>query len=349
MTRKNSYDAIRLFAASLVILSHSFAVTGHEQPSIGQISLGTIGVWVFFILSGYLIAKSWDQYPRFNIFFAKRALRIFPGLIVAVITTVAATGLFFTTLPLVDFVFNQGTWTYLNNILLLNTSYVLPGAFENNIYPLTVNGSLWTLFYEFVMYLSVALIGVLRLYKKIPPVTFWIILFALSLLMVIFGNEIFSLSIFYLTLSQFIILGLMFFSGVMAHKYEEIIKLSTRLGVVSLGLFIVISLLLPSATPVLAAVFLAYAVFSLGKSSLFSNIGKFGDFSYGLYIYSFPIQQMIAAITQTTDVYKMFALSFVLSLIIAVLSWHFVESRALRLKSKINPKRYPLDTTDDAW
>jgi len=349
MLRKNSYDVIRLLAAASVVFSHSFAVTGHMQPKIGVANLGTVGVWVFFILSGYLISKSWDQYPRFNIFFAKRALRIFPALIVSTLATIAAVGLFFTTVPFMQFLFDQETWTYLNNILLYNTQYTLPGAFDTNILPRGINGSLWTLAYEFTMYLTVAVIGVLKLYKKIPPIAFWIVLFLLSLAMVIFGREIFSLSVFYLMLNELIPLALMFFSGILMSKHESKIKLKVSYGVVSLAYFVGLSYAFPSAVSLFAATFLAYALFSLGSSPKFSWVGKLGDFSYGLYIFSFPIQQMIASVTHTTNAYKMFALSFALTLIVAIGSWYLVESKALQLKSKINPKRYPLDIVDEAW
>jgi peptidoglycan/LPS O-acetylase OafA/YrhL len=350
MTRKNSFDAIRLFAAILVIFGHSFPITGTGAPGAGLISLGDVGVWTFFILSGYLISKSWDQYPRFNVFFAKRALRIFPGLIVAVLSTIAITGLFFTTLPVKEFLFSQETWTYLNNILLYNSAFTLPGVFENNIYPRAVNGSIWTLAYEFTMYLAIALIGALKLYKRIRPYVFWVVLFIAAAIIKFVGQEHFSLALFYLVISQLVIFGLMFFTGVMVHKYEDKIKLHTIAGLVSLVAFFALSILLPTLGPLFGATLLAYAVFSLGKHGLFSGLSqRIGDLSYGVYIYAFPIQQMVAAVTNTGNPYKLFAVSLVITLGVAALSWHFVESKALLLKSKINEKRYPLGETDEAW
>lgn len=348
--RKNSFDFIRLFAAGLVVFSHSFAMTGHTEPSIGTLSFGAIGVWIFFILSGYLIAKSWDQYPRFNVFFAKRILRIFPGLIVAIISTIVVAGIFFTSIPFFQFLVHQGTLTYLNNVLLYNPVFTLPGeVFATNIYPNAINGSIWTLGYEFTMYIAVALIGVSKLYKKISPVGIWGILFVSVLIMTVIGKQYFSLSIFYLDIYQMFIFALLFFSGIVMHKEESRIKLDTRLGFVSLAAFFILSFVFPNILPLIAAIFLAYALFALGKSSLMSWIGKYGDFSYGIYIYSFPIQQAIATLTHTQNAYKMFALSMTLSLLVAALSWHLVESRALKLKAKINSKKYPILQADDAW
>ncbi|MEO6109549.1 MAG: acyltransferase [Candidatus Saccharimonadales bacterium] len=350
MTRKNSFDAIRLFAAILVIFSHSFALTGQPEPAAKLVSLGAVGVWIFFILSGYLISKSWEQYPRFNVFFAKRALRIFPGLIVAILVTIAVTGLFFTTVPLKQFLLSQETWGYLNNIFLYNNTFTLPGVFTDNVYPGAVNGSIWTLCYEFTMYIAVAIIGVLKLYKRIKPLYFWVFLFIAVLVVLINGNPILNQSLFYLTFSQFLIFALVYFSGVMMHKYEKKIKLNTKLGVVSLVVFIGATLLFPKFAPLFASLFLAYAIFSIGRHSLFSSLSeRIGDLSYGTYIYAFPIQQMIESVTHTPNPYKMFVLSLVLTLATAALSWHFIESKALVLKSKINQKRYPLTETDEAW
>jgi peptidoglycan/LPS O-acetylase OafA/YrhL len=350
MTRKNSFDAIRLFAAILVIFSHSYALTGQPEPAAGLISLGAVGVWIFFTLSGYLISKSWEQYPRFNIFFAKRALRIFPGLIVAILVTIAVTGLFFTTVPLKQFLLSQETWGYLNNIFLYNNTFTLPGVFTDNVYPRAVNGSIWTLCYEFTMYITVAVIGVLKLYKRIKPIYFWVFLFIAVFITLILNNHYLNQSIFYLTFSQALIFALIYFSGVIMHKYESRIKLNTPLGVLSLVIFVSTTLLLPKFAPLFASVFLAYALFSLGRHGLFSGLSeRIGDLSYGVYIYAFPIQQMVEAVTHTANPYKMFIVSLVLTLAAAALSWHFVESKALALKSKIDHKRYPLGETDEAW
>lgn len=133
------------------------------------------------------------------------------------------------------------------------------------------------------------------------------------------------------------------------YKYEDIIKLDYVAGLTSLVTFVILSIKIPEFTAVFGATFLAYATFSLGRSSILSKSSRFGDFSYGLYIYAFPIQQMIAATTHTLNPYKMFALSLTITFIVSVFSWHIVESKALALKSKINPHRYPLSKEDGIW
>lgn len=349
MKRKNSFDFVRLLAASLVVFSHSFALTGHPEPHLGGVSLGTIGVWTFFIISGFLIATSWDQYPRFNVFFAKRMLRIFPGLAVVLLLTVIACGLFYSTVPFLQYLVHPETLRYLNNIFLINGSNTLPGVFENSPYPLAVNGSIWTLLYEFVMYLAVALIGVTKLYKHISAVGIWLILFVFVIVMNIIGAEHFKVNLFYLDISQISTLALMFFSGIVMYKESKRITLDARLGFLSLTAFIVLSLLLPTWTFVFAPTLLAYALFAIAKNPMLSWVGKYGDFSYGIYIYSFPIQQMLISSTQTTSPYKVFLASLTLSVIAGALSWFLIESRALQLKTRINVKKYPLHQADESW
>jgi peptidoglycan/LPS O-acetylase OafA/YrhL len=346
---KNSFDFVRFLAAAMVVFAHSFALTGHAAPFIGNINLGGFGVLIFFILSGYLISISWDQYPRFNVFFAKRALRIFPGLFTALVLTILVVGLFYSSLSVYEFFTSQGAYTYLNNILLVNFIYILPGSFVHNIYPNAVNGSIWTLGYEFLMYFVLAILGVFGFLKKNFVIRMWIFLLCSQLLMSLTSWKVFRFNLFYFQWDLTVTMGLMFFTGVLAHRLSGKIHLSYKFGVLSLGLFFILATLIPAMTYIFTATFLAYGLFSLGRSNKLSWFSKYGDFSYGIYIYSFPLQQMIAASTGVKSSLKMFALSMTASVIAGALSWWLLESRALRLKSKINLKKYPLTQTDVAW
>lgn len=348
MNRKNSFDAIRLIAAIFVVFSHSFALTGNTAPKIGSTDFGTLGVWIFFILSGYLISKSWKQYPRLGVFLQKRMLRIFPALAVAVIATIIL-GAFVTTLSTSDYLTNPGTWAYVNNILLYNTNFYLPGVYENNPIAGGINGSLWTLAYEFTMYIVVALIGITGMYKKVSPLFVWAGLMAASLIILIIGRDNFTLSLFYLNISQLIIFAYMFFTGIMVYKYEKIIPQNIGLFAASIVLLIITIIFIPALTVWAVPVFIGYAVFYLGRLPWGHAISKVGDLSYGVYIYSFPIQQTIWHVTQTQSSLKMFLLSTVLSMVVAYASWQLIEVRALSMKNKINHNRYPIDQETRSW
>ena len=333
-----------------MVFSHSFALTGFTEPYIGTASMGALGVWTFFILSGYLISASWEQYPRFNVFFAKRALRIFPGLIVAVFGTVLVTGVFFSNIGLRHFFTNPETLGYLNNIFLVNMQYTLPGGvFIHNPYPSSVNGSLWTLAYEFLMYLAVAIFGVVGIYKKISIDKIWLGLFITELIINLVGIRHFSFILFYFQFNLLVTFALMFFTGVLVQKKAKLFKFVPRYGILSLVLFVVAVVLIPKLSELAAATLLAYSLFAFGSSDRMSWFDKFGDCSYGIYIYSFPIQQMIVATTMTTNPYKLFALAFPLSVLIGALSWWTVESKMLKHKKKINIKKYPLLQPETAW
>ena len=170
--RRNNFDALRLIAAAAVVFSHSFLIaegTQDHEPLIwltgNQSILGLVGVFVFFAISGFLVTQSFEETGDAWRFLAKRMLRIFPGLFVATLLSAFRAGAARHTLPLGSYLMRAEPYEYVvGNTLLDQTVHELPGArFVDNQVGLEVNGSLWTLRYEFVMYLMVLALGVLRL------------------------------------------------------------------------------------------------------------------------------------------------------------------------------------------
>jgi fucose 4-O-acetylase-like acetyltransferase len=159
---RNNLDALRLFAAMLVLVGHSYIFMGVTDPIfLAAVPLGPLGVSIFFVISGYLVSESWDRDPDAVRFLARRALRIVPGLAVCIFLTAFLLGPALTTLPLSAYFKHPTVWDYLYNIGLY-ISYSLPGVFEKNRIAHSVNGSLWSLPVEFLLYLVVALVGLLR-------------------------------------------------------------------------------------------------------------------------------------------------------------------------------------------
>jgi peptidoglycan/LPS O-acetylase OafA/YrhL len=110
--RRNNFDVLRLVAASLVLFSHCYPLTGHEEP-FGRLTgwtLGEVGVVMFFAMSGFLIAKSWTDQPYPRAFAVKRALRLLPALVVAVGVTTLVIGPQFTDLPPGVYLTDLQTW-----------------------------------------------------------------------------------------------------------------------------------------------------------------------------------------------------------------------------------------------
>lgn len=159
---ENAFDFVRFAAAFSVLFSHSFPLCGIREPLlVFGLPLANIAVYVFFVISGFLVYQSWARDPSLGRFAARRGLRLLPALVVAVCVTVFVIGPLMTTLPLVQYFRGADTWTYLlSNASLVVGRYTLPGVFESNPYPAAVNGSLWTLRYEALMYIILAAFGV---------------------------------------------------------------------------------------------------------------------------------------------------------------------------------------------
>jgi peptidoglycan/LPS O-acetylase OafA/YrhL len=166
--RANHFDAMRLSMAVAVIFGHSYVLTqgGDFNEPISRFSRGftysgSIAVDVFFIMSGYLIARSWAADPNVIRFLKKRALRIFPGYIVAVALSI-----------FVVYPFASGgiaRWRALVNAGILMRPLGSPDAFISNSYPRVINGSLWSIRYEVMCYVLVGVLGVAGLKGRIFP------------------------------------------------------------------------------------------------------------------------------------------------------------------------------------
>src|SRR3984893_10721087 len=131
--RSNNFDFLRLIGAVLVIYGHASPLTGTVSPGFAANGVATIGVKIFFVISGYLVALSWLRDGNLARFLLRRCLRIFPALVAVVILTVLVLGPLLTTQPLSAYFNNPLVTFYLRNIALY-INYSLPGVFEHNVY-----------------------------------------------------------------------------------------------------------------------------------------------------------------------------------------------------------------------
>lgn len=162
--RSNNLSFLKFIASLLVIYSHSYAVSVlNTQGDIfyrlggSKLSLGAFAVGVFFFFSGFYICRSVEKAKNANRFFSARIRRIFPALIFVILLTVFVLGPIVTSLNIVEYLTNKKTYLYLLNIVLIPV-HKLPGVFESNVYNLAVNGSLWTLPFEFLCYFGTFII-----------------------------------------------------------------------------------------------------------------------------------------------------------------------------------------------
>lgn len=153
MHRSNNFDAVRIIAALVVIFGHAHPLSAHPDDVIFGNAVQSVAVKIFFVVSGFLVARSWESDPNLGRYLLRRGLRLLPGLALVLLLTIVVLGPIFTTLSVPAYFSHGGTWRYFVYNMLLCPIYSLPGVFVDNIYPNAVNGSLWSLPAEVSMYL----------------------------------------------------------------------------------------------------------------------------------------------------------------------------------------------------
>ncbi len=366
--KHNSLNFIRLVLAGGVVYSHASEVgwLGWRNVVINGTSLGTICVYGFFGISGYLIAGSATR-NGFGRYLWQRFLRIFPG--------------FWVCLLLMAFVFGVIAWVqqpaphcsvecylglhsgpvsyvYSNFLLKINQADVSRQA---SGVPLS-NGSLWTLFYEFLCYLFLAGLALAGLLKRRG----WIAVISLGLFGVLSVltliprfSRLFSIGHNGVPM-EFLILSVIFMVGSLIYLYRDLIPDSGLVAAFCAGAFLA-SLYLPTdgrevaiqfTASTLGAFLIAYPMLWLGAHLPFDRIGARNDYSYGMYIYAYPITVLLVIFNAERLGYVPFiVLAFVGTVPFAVASWWLIEKRSLRLKKVPWPplghrQRSPTEATD---
>jgi len=333
--RQNGFDLLRFVAASLVLVDHSFVLTGRHGPPgpFAYETLGGFAVAVFFVISGFLVAGSWQREPRLTAFAAKRALRIVPAYVVVIAACALALGPALTTLSTGDYFRHAQTWSYFSNVTFLRLHYSLPGVFAGNPFPHAVNGSIWTLPIEILMYVALAALG-----RGGGVTRTGVTVLALTLAIAWFGWSVElqsapPLFVAVLPAAYTVHLALWFFLGSAFWVWRDRIRYRADVAVALLAL-----LWITQGTPVGAILFhcaLPYLVlFVAGNGVTWMNrFGRYGDFSYGMYLYAFPVQQTLTAAGGAGWSQPVYLTAcFGTTLVLAVASWHAVERPALRLK-----------------
>jgi len=339
----NNFDSLRLIFAVLVILSHSFPLTRGsnttEPLSVlthGQITFGNTSVWAFFVISGFLITQSWQRSPKVVKFLKRRIGRIYPGFAVAGALTA---------LLVVPLAIDPGTSQHVSPLsYLLNTLrlqiFAAPPVFTHNPMSNAVNGSLWSVPYEFWCYLgvlSLGLTGLLR--RRTVVISLFVAVIGLHLYMEVTGwapagsffGQIFGYPPFWATVLPFYLAGTIF----QIYGGYPLLRAPWMLAA---AIVLVASNFIPHGLLITMPICGSYLLMGLAYLPWLHplNLGRFGDFSYGTYLYAFPIQQLLVqhAHGQISPL-TLFAEATPLTLLVGALSWHLVERHFLQRSSQL--------------
>lgn len=345
--RDNNFNLLRLVAACMVIYAHAHTIaqgfidrvpdwSGDVLYDLTGMDSGRIAVQVFFIMSGFLVAQSLSRSGSLKEFFVARALRLMPALVMSVLVCVFVLGAFFTTNPLSQYLFSGEVKHFLfYNVALMNNppGQFLPGVFEHVPYDRVVNGSLWTLPWEALMYLTLAGLFAIGLLQRRLSVA---IGFAVVFVTFCFSREGVLPEIKYFPLA--VAFASFFFLGVLAWLYRDRIPMSGTSVAIAVLLLVAILFLFKSSVLVRSAYPIALAYSALGLALVpvgrIRAFNRLGDYSYGVYVYGFPLQQSLMALHPEYTALQVGFYGLGLVLLLAVPSWHLLEKPMLALKQR---------------
>lgn len=342
--RSNALNVWRLIFASMVIMQHSWPLTGRRMS--GPFTQLLTEVWVdgFFVISGYLITSSWMRRPKLREYLAARLLRIFPGLWVCVLVVafvIAPIGVLVQHGEPLAFS-SQLTWA-LNNGLLNVFRGDIDGTPMGVPWPGVWDGPLWTLIFELICYAAVAVLGVAGLMRKRWTIP---VAFALSLIgAAAVGYPVLAVETIPQMVTRF---ALTFSAGALLYQFRD--RLPANWSLVALSVVLVVAGGLLPNYRVFAALPLAYAVVVSGALMKRIRPQLRNDISYGIYIYGWPVQQLLAMMGLTwLPPGVFFILATAVTIPLAAASWFLVEKHAMKLKRRVQTEDPSQPGTSMRW
>ncbi len=336
--RDNNFTLLRFSAAMTVLFAHSIAVLG--LPAETEIfysrlgfSLGEMGLDMLFVTSGFLVTASLIGRKDVIAYLWARALRVYPGLWTMLVIAVFGLGPALTTLPLADYFHSPKTWEYFVKCATLigGIRYSLPGVFETVPLKNEFNGSLWTMPVEVRMYLYLA--GTWLVLAVIPNLRITAMRFLLPLAAATIAAIVWSERLTGSPVNGANIRIFMFLYGSSLYLWRDRIPMSPailagQLAALAAASFdeTVFFLVYFACLPPLV-LHLVYV-----PGGRIRRFNDWGDYSYGVYIYAFPVQQTLAYLFPAMSLPMMMASSAAVSMAIAVASWKLIEERALAHK-----------------
>lgn len=336
----NNFDLVRLICACMVIYGHAFALSPEPGKydlirSVTGFNAAVIAVKIFFFLSGLLVTNSLIEKKSLIPYFIARFFRIWPALILVLLFSAFVIGPALTTLDLSTYLSNPNTYLYIKNQVLMKSwgtqvlgYYDLPGVFTQNPFKNNVNAPLWSLVVEIYAYIMLAAVFCLRLLERRLAILLFIVVILDSILpeRIIFqflpkGNEDYSY------------LPFCFSVGALMAIYKESLFVSAKEPIGFVLLFFLFS------STEYARYFFYLSVFT-GVIYIFTRkpVLRFTpsvDVSYGVYLWGWPMQQILASKYPNMGVLGSQVFGTILALIFGYFSWHLIEKRSIKLGKKL--------------
>lgn len=339
--RQNNFDILRFLFAFVVLLGHLVILSGVDGFAVYSQYLDTyLSVTAFFVISGFLIAQSFDRRKNIKDYFKKRAARILPPYIMVLILSILLLSMFsnygwreyFTHPDLLKFI--AANFSFMNFV-----QPCLPGVFTTAPIDCSVNGALWTIKVEVMFYLFLPVIAfVIKKFRK-----HWFVFLFFYLFSVCYRYGVYEMSVFLnrpslATLShQFPGFISYFISGIaMYYYFEFFFKYKNILIVLGLALFFADNIV---GIELFRPIGLAIIVFYIAYSFRFlNNFGKNGDISYGIYIYHYPLIMLVAdqGLFRTMNPYWVALAVVIVVLALSYASWHLLEKPILSKVRRLN-------------
>jgi peptidoglycan/LPS O-acetylase OafA/YrhL len=345
----NNFDLIRLCAALAVMLAHSYGICGNSHELVFQFthreSSGSMAVYAFFLISGLLVSASYARQSSSLRFAGLRAARIWPGAMVCALFTALVMGPIFTSVSLADYFSSLTTYRWLaQNVSLVGSlGGPLLGVFDRNRLGFIVNGSIWTLPIELECYAIVMIAGWLGLGANSRRGTLLVVAVA-SVLFWYFVKH----PPVHITLGGFFIKGILysfypvpfFLLGMLLYPFRNRVILHWLPALSLLGIYVAFRFTAVGAILLYPA--FAYGLLWLASIRSLRWLKPKYDYSYGIYLYGFVIQQTIVAVNPTLNNYVSLAIAIPITVVFAALSWHLVERPCL---AWMHARRFPATFT----
>lgn len=333
--KNNNLDLFRIILASGVIFGHTIKLNGHSNYWVDPISLlcpstysGALSVKIFFFISGLVVANSCLKHQNLLYFIISRFFRIMPALFFICLITVFIFGPILTSFSTHAYFSSLNSLIYIRDNLIFKTNYILPGVFENNYLPNTVNGSLWSLKFEVKYYLYLCTLFLI-------PVKYRRKYFTLILLIIILYSFIPEQGgYFQRKNSEIYLLPMSFCLGVIIaiNPFISIYYLKYLAWFSFLTFFIFKQTYFAENFLIIGACF---SILYLSSSKILLKWKPKYDISYGIYLWGFLVQQTIVNYLGNIYAWVHFFLALSITIIFSFISFLYVEQPALTSGKKL--------------